>query len=204
MSFIFITCSHRPIAGAYGGKLAQPYCSRHCLCDPDIEFTPVCPANSIQTYFSPCHAGCTSEHLINGERIFGNCSCGVDSEISLDGDGIYATDGACGFANCQTFWIIFHVLSTFGAVCVGSRIVGKIIISIRCVLPQDKALALAMELTLIGLIAYIPGKIAYDEIAGKIELKFDHFLTKLNFFFDRFNVSILVIESLEMFHSSFQ
>lgn len=167
VSFIFLRCSHKPLAGAYGGRLSQPFCSRSCVCDSDIQFTPVCPTDGAQTFFSPCHAGCSSEHVINGQRVFGNCSCGVDSEISIEGGGVYASEGACEFDECQRFWIIFQILATFGAVCVGSRLVGKILISIRSVLPQDKALALACELTIVGIIAYVPGKIGYEAIDGE-------------------------------------
>lgn len=63
-------------------------------------------------------------------------------------------------------WIIYQTLTITIAALLGSSIIGKILISIRCVLPQDKSLALAMELTLTGLLVYIPGKISYQSIAG--------------------------------------
>lgn len=164
VGYVFIECQNSYIAGAYNGKLTKPYCSRSCLCDDDIRFTPVCPEDSVLTYYSPCHAGCSSDYIINGQRVFGNCSCGVDSELpAVD---VYATDGACGYADCQKFWIIFQAATVFGAAILATRIVGKLLISIRCVLRQDKALALAFELTFLGLIVYIPGKLAYDFIAG--------------------------------------
>lgn len=165
VGYVFLECSNSSIAGAYNGKLVKPYCSRSCMCDEDIRFTPVCPHNSVLTYYSPCHAGCSTDYTINGQRFFGNCSCGIDSEIpAVD---THATDGACGYSDCQKYWLIFQALSMFGAVLLASRLVSKIIISIRCVLRQDKALALAFELTLIGFIAYTPAKIMYQLIAGK-------------------------------------
>lgn len=170
VSYVFIECKNSHIAGAYNGKLTKPYCSRSCLCDDDIRFTPVCPENSVLTYYSPCHAGCSTDYIINGQRVFGNCSCGVDSELAAF--DIHATDGACGYVDCQKFWIIFQALTVFGAAVLATRIVGKILISIRCVLRQDKALALALELTLLGLIVYIPGKIAYEFIAGEFTIEF--------------------------------
>lgn len=173
MGYIFIECSHKSIAGAYGRRLTTPFCSRQCGCDPDIRFTPVCPENGVQTFYSPCHAGCSSESIVNGIRTFGNCTCGVDSVISLTDDGVsVATEGACGYKSCQNWWIIFQTLSVFGSVCIGSRLVGKILISLRSVLRQDTAMALALELTFVGLLAYIPGKIAYEYIAGWMHYKF--------------------------------
>lgn len=80
---------------------------------------------------------------------------------------VYATEGACGFDDCQQFWIIFQALTIFGAALLGSGLIGNLIITIRCVLPQDKSLALSMELFLGGLIVYVPGKIGYQIIAGK-------------------------------------
>lgn len=91
----------------------------------------------------------------------------MNTDETLINDGvIVATEGACGFENCQKMWIIFQALVAFGAICIGSRLVGKILISIRSVLTQDTAIALALELTFVGLIAYIPGKLAYEYIAG--------------------------------------
>lgn len=167
VGFIFIECSHNAIAGTYANKLTLPYCSRGCVCDFDLRFTPVCPDNSAQTYFSPCHAGCVSNQVVNGQRIFGNCSCGIDPDMSLINDGLtVASEGACGYETCHKMWIIFQVLVAFGAVLIGSRLVGKILISIRSVLLQDTPIALALELTFVGLIAYIPGKLAYEYVAG--------------------------------------
>lgn len=170
--YIFIQCEHNILAGSYGKKLTTPFCSRSCVCDSDIRFTPVCPADSIQTYFSPCHAGCTSDRIMNGKRVFGDCSCGVDTDRMLTTYAVDATEGACGYDNCQKMWIIFHILCGFTTVCYGSRLVGKILISLRSVLRQDTAIALALQLNFVGLLAYIPGKIAYQNIAGEIYRQF--------------------------------
>lgn len=83
-----------------------------------------------------------------------------------DESAVHATEGACGFDDCQKIWIIFQALTVFGAALLGSGLIGNLIITIRCVLPQDKSLALSMELFLSGLIVYVPGKIGYQIIAG--------------------------------------
>lgn len=87
--------------------------------------------------------------------------------VLTDESTVYATEGACGFADCQQLWILFQVLTVFGAAMLGSGLIGNLIITIRCVLPQDKSLALSMELFICGLIVYIPGKIGYQIIAGE-------------------------------------
>jgi Organic Anion Transporter Polypeptide (OATP) family len=68
-------------------------------------------------------------------------------------------------ADCQVFWIIFQGSIVFAAILLGSGLIGNLIITIRCVLPQDKALALSFELWLGGLIVYLPGKFLYSWIA---------------------------------------
>lgn len=82
-------------------------------------------------------------------------------------DGI-ATDGACGFADCQPLWILFLVLNIIGASIFATGMIANLLITIRSVLPQDKALSLAAELTVLGLIVYIPGHIGYQAIAGNL------------------------------------
>lgn len=67
--FIFIDCSQTQIAGAYNGQLTVPFCSHNCICDANIRFHPVCPSESYRTYYSPCHAGCSTDLSINGQRV---------------------------------------------------------------------------------------------------------------------------------------
>lgn len=124
---------------------------------------PVCPEDGVQTYFSPCHAGCGAEIYINNVRMFGNCSCGVDTQLPMM--DLIATEGACGMDDCQPYWIVYQALSVFASALLGSTLIGKLIITIRAVMPQDKASALAIELSLVSLIVYIPGKFAYRAIA---------------------------------------
>lgn len=108
--------------------------------------------------------GCGAEILINEVRMFGNCSCGVDIEIPLE-DSI-ATEGACGMSDCKPYYIAFQGLVIVAAALIASTLVGKLIIAIRAVLPQDKALSISIELFLVGIIAYVPGKFGYAFLAG--------------------------------------
>lgn len=166
VGYIFIDCDRSPVAGGYGGRLTTPFCSRSCLCDADIVFTPVCPAGSSQTYFSPCNAGCADVAEVNDVRLFANCTCGTGvDEVLIDADGV-ATEGACGADACQPLWILYQMLTVFGATAVASAWVGRVLLAVRCVLRQDRALALAVELMLVGLVAYGPGHAGYQAIAN--------------------------------------
>ncbi|XP_050077002.1 solute carrier organic anion transporter family member 4C1 [Anopheles maculipalpis] len=165
IAYIFISCGEEQIAGAYRGrKLIKPFCASNCVCAENVPFTPVCPIDSRFTYFSPCHAGCQDREEINSIVIYRNCSCGVDVDIVLDNGGD-ATEGACGIDDCQPYWIVFQVLTVIVAMLLASGLTGKVIISLRSVLTQDKSMALAVELTLVGLVVYLPGTAIYQVVA---------------------------------------
>ncbi|XP_058819784.1 solute carrier organic anion transporter family member 74D [Topomyia yanbarensis] len=164
VAFIFLSCDNERIAGAYRGRLTKPFCASNCICPENVPFSPVCPQDSVYTYFSPCHAGCQNRSEINNVIVYTDCSCGIDTELVI-AEGGMATEGACGIQDCQKYWIIFQVLAVVVALLLGSALIGKVIISIRSVLPQDKALALSVELTLVGLVVYLPGTAAYQAIA---------------------------------------
>ncbi|CRK86316.1 CLUMA_CG000032, isoform A [Clunio marinus] len=161
---IFIECENTTIAGSQRGKILMPLCAQSCFCSSNVPFMPVCPENGVQTYYSPCYAGCGAEIFINNVRMFGNCSCGVDVQMPMT--NLMATEGACGMEECQPFWISYQVFSVIIAGLIASTLIGKLIITLRAVLPQDKATAIGVELFALGLIIFIPGKIAYRLIAN--------------------------------------
>ncbi|XP_055915762.1 solute carrier organic anion transporter family member 1A5 [Eupeodes corollae] len=163
-SMIYVRCDVGPIAGFSKGKLAQPYCSKQCICSPNT-FLPVCPENSTVTYFSPCYAGCERQSFINQIALYEGCTCGMDTETGWT--QMRATAGACNRNNCNRMWILFQVSSISMASLLATTVVGKFLISLRSVLPQDKALALALKVLFVGLFAFVPGKLGYDFISSK-------------------------------------
>ncbi|XP_017050607.1 solute carrier organic anion transporter family member 1A1 [Drosophila ficusphila] len=160
VALIFIKCDVGAIAGVEGGKLKQPYCSSQCLCTPTA-FMPVCPENSAVTYFSPCYAGCSKQTTINSFELFEGCSCSGDQSFNSTGQ-MRATAGACSSGSCQSAIIIFQIMSISVAFLMGVGTIGKTLIILRAVLPQDKSLALAFELMIVGLFAYVPVHLSYD------------------------------------------
>jgi len=165
VGLVFVQCDVGAIAGVEGGKLKQPYCSSQCLCTPTA-FMPVCPENSAVTYFSPCYAGCTKETTINSFQLFEGCSCSGDQSLNSTGQ-MRATAGACSSDSCQTAIIIFQIMSISVAFLMGVGVIGKTLITLRAVLPQDKSLALAFELMIVGLFAYVPVHLSYDIVTRK-------------------------------------
>jgi hypothetical protein len=86
-------------------------------------------------------------------------------------EDLIATEGACGMDDCQPYWISYQVLSVIAASILGSTLIGKLIITLRTVLPQDKCSAIAFEIFFISLFVFVPGKFGYRFIAGlKIKL----------------------------------
>ncbi|XP_043864693.1 solute carrier organic anion transporter family member 74D isoform X3 [Drosophila mojavensis] len=160
VAYVFISCDVGAIAGVVGGKLTQPYCASQCLCTPTA-FMPVCPENSSVTYFSPCYAGCTKRSTINSFELYEGCSCLGDQSLNSGGTS-RATPGACSANSCEKTIIIFQILSISAAFLLGMSIIGKTLITLRAVLPQDKTLALAFEVMLVGLFAYVPVHLSYD------------------------------------------
>uniref|UniRef100_A0A0A1X4L1 Solute carrier organic anion transporter family member 1A1 n=2 Tax=Zeugodacus cucurbitae TaxID=28588 RepID=A0A0A1X4L1_ZEUCU len=161
---IFIKCDVGHIAGVTNGKVLQPFCSRQCtgICKANT-FQPVCPENSTVTYFSACYAGCTRTNSINSVELYEGCTCTSNYNAEPQGN-LRATEGACSFLNCQRMLVGFQVLSLGAAAVLGASTIGKVIITLRSVLPQDKALALATQLTLFGIFAYIPVYIGYNMV----------------------------------------
>ncbi|EDV32122.1 uncharacterized protein Dana_GF14199 [Drosophila ananassae] len=162
VGFIFVKCDVGAIAGVVGGKLSQPYCSSQCLCTPTA-FMPVCPENSTITYFNPCYAGCSKTTSINTFQIYEGCSCSGDQTQDASGQ-MRATAGACSSNNCQSAILIFQIMSISVAFLMGVGAIGKTLITLRAVLPQDKTLALAFELMIVGLFAYVPVHLSYDMV----------------------------------------
>lgn len=58
------------------------------------------------TFYSPCHAGCTSSEIKNGVTTYSGCSC--VKEVGGLGN-TEAEDGPCNSNDCQVGWLIFEV-----------------------------------------------------------------------------------------------
>ena len=122
-----------------------------CSCSPSL--TPVCNPSTNETYTSGCAAGC---NLFNATtNLFSGCSC-ADAANGL------ATNLVAGFCptDCSSslfyFMLISFLLSlimTMGKVgmvdiLTNSQLkVGNLLVHIRCVDEDDKALGMAIQVT---------------------------------------------------------
>uniref|UniRef100_A0A1B0GL27 Solute carrier organic anion transporter family member n=1 Tax=Lutzomyia longipalpis TaxID=7200 RepID=A0A1B0GL27_LUTLO len=71
--YLFLTCPDNSMPTPVNGVLnLTKSCNEHCFCD-DVPYNPVCSEATGVTYFSACHAGCTSWD--SKEKYYSGCSC---------------------------------------------------------------------------------------------------------------------------------
>ena len=151
-----------------------------CGCE-GVKYFPVCHKPTMTTFFSACHAGCTTI-LPNGG--FGNCSCIANqfnttnffnesgfSISSLMNDSSYFTTsilnevktGACKF-DCLVPYLTLTIIRCLTGLFSCSGRIGNILVNYRCVEDRDKALAQGITLMVMSLFALIPGPIIYGAL----------------------------------------
>lgn len=89
----------------------KEYCNHDCHCSPDADFRPICDSRSSNTFYSPCHAGCTVVDNANGSKTYSDCLC-IDKHNNSKGN-LEARDGPCHSDNCQSGWLLFEVPYNF-------------------------------------------------------------------------------------------
>ncbi|XP_075160721.1 organic anion transporting polypeptide 74D [Haematobia irritans] len=166
---MFIGCNMNDFAGykstsSLAPASIEPACNavHHCSCDKE-QFAPICGIDG-KIYISPCHAGCSSANLRSSDNhtVFSNCSC-IPNDLQAFGNTSFeASSGYCD-SNCKNF-IIFIVIF---AVCVfmhSTSEVGSMLLVMRCTHPKDKAMAMGVIQSAIGLFGNVPCPIIYGAV----------------------------------------
>ncbi|GFY64173.1 solute carrier organic anion transporter family member 1A1 [Trichonephila inaurata madagascariensis] len=160
---MIITCPIHELTGT--SSVTQPSfnlqneCNMDCLCTTKV-YTPVCGPDGRSTYFSPCYAGCSGYNKTDGKEVFTDCKCVHDNigEI-ITGD---ASKSYCGF-ECQ--WLItFIVVLSLGKLISSTARVANALVTLRCVDPADKSLALGALSGVFSLLAFIPYPLIYGAL----------------------------------------
>ncbi|XP_076039263.1 solute carrier organic anion transporter family member 74D-like [Oratosquilla oratoria] len=124
-------------------------CSAGCRCDLQ-EFIPVCVedegGNSSTTFFSPCHAGCP-DVPVSKANTYSDCMCGRGT-LGLQVRPGYCRKTCSGFLIYNVINIIIKSFISFGSI-------GGVLISLRCVAPEDKAVALGFKSTVLALVVFV-------------------------------------------------
>ena len=136
-------------------------CNFGCECDMN-DVQPVCGANGL-TYFSPCHAGCTS--LLSSDN-YTNCACvsdgaGQSSDLSVTKVPV-ATKGPC-YTPCDMI-LPFMVLLFFMTLLVAITQMPVVMIVLRSVGEEEKAFALGIQFVIFRLFGYIPSPILFGHV----------------------------------------
>lgn len=152
--YLFIGCpaNETAIAMNIQHMNSNSTCNLGCHCDY-VSYNPVC-GEDLETYISPCHAGCLLASTDKENRkVYKECSC-IVSKNAPNGKG-FATDGPCPVDCYQSFVIFIAVsccLTFIGSTCRASGF----LLSVRCVDEKDKSASLGFTNTVLCLFAFIP------------------------------------------------
>ncbi|XP_022915463.1 solute carrier organic anion transporter family member 74D [Onthophagus taurus] len=163
ISLAFLSCDVT-LQSDIPGRLITPSCSSHCYCPKNTPFVPVCTVEGQKTYFSPCHAGCQNVSFSN-TKIYSGCTCG-ESTTSVTETS--ATEGACNQTTCSLYFVVAQASIVMASSSMVSTVITNLLINLRVVEPADKAMALALECTFLGILPYVPGKIIYSYVAESL------------------------------------
>ncbi|KAG8037596.1 hypothetical protein G9C98_005807 [Cotesia typhae] len=163
-SLAFVDCKKPPIFGSRsdGSISLLEYCNKNCRCSKDASFHPICDTKSKKIFYTPCHAGCTGVDTSSEIKKFTGCSCINSSLVPYNNSEVI--DGLCDPSVCQIGWIVFEVSTILAYTLLSSGVISNILISLRSVFTQDKALAIGLWITLAAFITYIPGKMFYWQV----------------------------------------
>lgn len=166
MLLMFIGCSQPDIHGldsSIANVDTNPHvynmslCWRDCHCDPANELvSPVCVGGEV-VFSSPCRAGCQRKHStpLTNTPMYEDCLCsGLANTTAVDG----FCSSSCG--SFHWFIVIFVLLALTHA----TSDVGSMLITLRCVQPEQKPLALGFIGFAISIFANIPCPVIYGAV----------------------------------------
>ncbi|RWS28880.1 Solute carrier organic anion transporter family member 1C1-like protein [Leptotrombidium deliense] len=148
---MFLGCPLSTFVGLNSENM-ESSCGEQCSC-PKGEYSPVCVNGNI-TYVSPCLAGCRELTSANDSFSFSKCDCLTEQ---LD-----ARNGPCPL-NCGNLVWYTLIFAIFVLVHSTSE-VGSMLLTLRCVEPEDKAMALGLISFAIGLFGNVPCPIIYGAV----------------------------------------
>ncbi|XP_068243486.1 LOW QUALITY PROTEIN: solute carrier organic anion transporter family member 74D-like [Palaemon carinicauda] len=138
------------------GKHFTLPCKRNCSsCDDDL-YAPVCDSSE-KTHFSACHLGCKNATIAAGTKklTFSDCECLPE--------GVLTAELRLCELNCSNF-VWYVIIFSFFVLIHSTSEVGGMLVTLRCVDPKDKAMALGLISVAIGLFGNVPCPIIYGSV----------------------------------------
>ncbi|XP_053382717.1 solute carrier organic anion transporter family member 2B1-like [Mercenaria mercenaria] len=142
-------CDNPLIIGLTAENSRAETSSCDCTMTP---YLPMCLGE--QTFYSPCHAGCSSE--IQG--VYSNCTA-ANSDGSMTGT---VTPGLCG-GECS-YLLPFIVLNAFSSLIGTMTISPSYVTMLRSVPDKDRAMAVGLQSFLMALLVFLPAPIVYGGV----------------------------------------
>nr|XP_018901651.1 PREDICTED: solute carrier organic anion transporter family member 4A1-like [Bemisia tabaci]XP_018901652.1 PREDICTED: solute carrier organic anion transporter family member 4A1-like [Bemisia tabaci] len=126
---------------------------KDCQCPDELKFSPVCSSDGA-VYYSPCHAGCRT--FEKSRLMYGNCTCMVSTTMSNT-----VSNSDCYKDGCGERAVLYQILNTTAMALLASTFVINMLFCFRCVQVRDKPTLVGLEMTLVAIVAFIPGKFLY-------------------------------------------
>ncbi|KAK7130267.1 hypothetical protein R3I93_019791 [Phoxinus phoxinus] len=176
----FVTkCDNLPVAGltvSYNGtpgassdpRSLMSQCNQNCSCSTS-EWDPVCSDSGI-TYVSPCLAGCTASTGHGKNTVFQNCSC-VLTPSPVEGSR------SVSLGHCPRGPVCTRSFTSYMAVTVLSSFISSLgttpgyMITIRCITPELKSLALGIQTLVMRTLGGIPAPVYFGALIDSTCLK---------------------------------
>ncbi|KFM75768.1 Solute carrier organic anion transporter family member 5A1, partial [Stegodyphus mimosarum] len=189
MISIFLGCPPLQLPGTSVNKdetlTLYNECNAACGCTRRV-FEPVCGADGVSTFFSPCFAGCpnltgllpslttSTVSTIANSTAFQDCRCvdGFNNTFETN----YVTSGFCS-SSCNMFiaYIIMLCISKFIS---STARVGNTLITFRCVDSKDKSFALGAFGSVLAMFAFIPYPLIYGALTDSTCLVWEESCSK--------------------------
>ncbi|XP_055380760.1 solute carrier organic anion transporter family member 74D [Condylostylus longicornis] len=171
VSHFFIYCEDTVIKNIGKNLNFITPCNMKCQCNArNVTYYPICDKLTDITYFSPCHAGCQTWN--STMKAYTNCQCLINDVKEIKAENRFLKSGHC-LKNCGLIFISFAILSMASNCLVSTGKIGNILVSFRAIPSQDKSIAQGLILTLVSLLASIPGPIIYGRIIDMTCLKWN-------------------------------
>ena len=166
-------------------------CNSHCACSKQ-RFSPICSADGLTTFFSPCHAGCLEfKDSDSSLKLYKSCSCvnndlqGIENlfrnqglwwtndaksttrqrsnAVNLEELSNVAIEGYCPSTCQQQFFLLVIVGIILGSMA-ATGLLPSTLINMRAIRRIDKSASITLSVSVLSAFAILPSPIIFGAI----------------------------------------